>query len=455
MNYASALNGWMKRLRLLDDSLVGDEMTTGFDAQFLQHQDHLVDKLSRRTARDQAEHILVWRRHFDECRQIDTLPADFKSAFNALFAASEMTRAELARESGVSVSSIRVWLDLAGLPVSCSVPAIGQLEKALQVPEGTLFNRLPGRRYTRHERTEKESGSLQTAWGKKRTEERKTLGAYALPLSGVIHEQWLNLIDFKTDGYRDGGAKQNTWRVKPASETGCRIMKAMVLSSGAICPTAAANWTGISSYLGFLCLKSPGKGLATEDVHTLAWLVYFPHVMDYVRWLTARAGGKVHNGIPKFLDDVKCMLRPQTGFLWSRPEIAETLPGPVLVLILERDYPQLNRRQQADRWRELCAATHLKIRDKVKAIKGRERIWKARDPKEPISNILSSPAPLRAILKFIHDIESNPPLLVHHRSYVVWLRDVVFLKMIVSNPLRVSQFAVMRYLLVSDNYLGR
>lgn len=56
------------------------------------------------------------------------------------------------------------------------------------------------------------------------------------------------------------------------------------------------------------------------------------HLMDFVRWLTLRAGGKIHNGIPKFLDDISCMLRPKTGFLWSRPELADTLNDPASLL---------------------------------------------------------------------------------------------------------------------------
>lgn len=445
MNNASALNGWMRRLALTDASLIGQEMMSAFDDEFLRHQDHLIETLSRRTARDQSEHLLTWRRHAEECMQIDTLPADFKGAFNQLFSASGMSKAALARESGICWSSIHRWLALTDLPVAHSAPEIGRLEKALQVPEGTLLNRLPGRRYTRYARTVKDVGCMQTVWGKRQTEEKKTLGVYAVQLSGTLHEQMLDLIDFKTDGYREGGAKYNTWRLKAASDTGCRISKAMVSRSGMICVTAFANWAGFSSYLGFLCLKSPGKGLAAGEVNTLAWLVHYPFVMDYVRWLTARAGGKMHNGIPKFLDDVKCMLRPETGYLWSHAEIADTLPNPAMVL--GQDYPQLSSEQRATRWRELCATTHRKIRNKVKAIRGggTGKVGKSRDPKEPISNILSSPSPLRMLLQFVYALEANPPPIVHHRDYVLWIRDVVFLKLIVSNPLRASQFALMRY----------
>jgi hypothetical protein len=445
MNFASALNGWMRALSLTDAMLVGVEMTSNFDGHFLRHQDRLLEKVSRRTARDQAENLLKWRQHFDECRQIDTLPDDFKSALNALFGASGLSKADLSRAAGVSATTIHSWLVLENLPVTSSAAAVGRLETALNVPEGTLLNRLPGRKYSRYARTVKESGSLQTAWGRKRTEEKKTLGAYAIPLSGTLHEQWLDLIDFKTDGYRDGGTKQNTWRAKPATETGPRISKAMVASSGLICATAAANWAGFSAYLGFLCLAPPvGKGLRAECVDTLAWLVHFPYLLDFVRWLTARAGGKIHNGIPKFLDDVKCMLRPKTGFLWSRPEFATRLPNSSA--ILGHDYAALDREQQASRWQEVCAAAHLKVRDRVKAIRGRERVRKSRDPREPIASILASPSPLKVLLKFVQAVESNPPPLVHHRSYIVWLRDVVFLKMIVSNPLRASHFPLLRYL---------
>ena len=444
MNFASALNGWMRRLLLTDATIVGDEMTSAFDIHFARHQDHLIEKVSSRTARDQAEHLLTWRRHFAEAQQIDSLPADFKSALKALIDGCGMTPAELARTAGIAATNLRSWTTMEGLPVGHSAPAIGRLEAVLHVPGGTLLNRLPGRRYSRYARTVKEAGGSQTAWGMKRTREKEMLGAYAAPLAGTLHAQWLDLIDFKTDGYRDGGGRQNTWRVKPAAETGCRISKAMVASSGLICVTAAANWTGFSAFLGFLSLPAPiGKGLVVTNIDTLAWLGHFPYVMDYVRWLTARAGGKVHNGIPKFLDDVKCMLRPHTGFLWSRPALANTLPNPAAVL--GYDYPSLAPPQQAARWQEHCKTTHLKVRERVKAIRGRERIWKSRDPREPIANILASPSPLRELLKFVQAVEANPPPLLHERDHVVWLRDMVFLKMIVSNPLRMSHFALMRH----------
>jgi hypothetical protein len=444
MNFASALNGWMKRLLLTDATIVGDEMTSAFDIHFARHQDHLLEKVSKRTARDQAEHLLTWRRHFIEAHQIDTLPAGFKAALNALVAGCGMTTSEVARAAGVSVVSLRYWLSSDGLPVPHSLPAVSRLEAALQVPDGTLSNRLPGRRYSRYARGAKQSGAQQTTWGKKRTKESQTLGTYAMPLAGTLHEQWLDLIAFKTDSYREGGGRQNTWRAKPAAETGCRISKPMVSSSGLICVTAAANWTGFSAYLGFLCLAAPiGKGLTADGVSTLAWLGHFPHLLDFVRWLTARAGGKVHNGIPKFLDDVKCMLRPHTGFLWSRPELANTLPDPGAML--GRDYASLCSADQAERWREHCLSTHLKVRERVKAMRGRERIWKSRDPREPIANLLASPSPLKEMLKFVQAVETNPPPLVHERSHIVWLRDMVFLKMIVSNPLRMSHFALMRH----------
>ena len=276
MNMASALNGWIKRLRFTDETVIGAEMTTAFDGCFQQHQDFLKEKLSPRTMRDQTERLLVWRRHFQECRHIDTLPPEFKNAFHMLFAASGMSKAALARDSGVCTSTIHRWLASPDLPVAHSAPEIGRLEQALGVPEGTLLNRLPGRRYTRYARTMKKHGRQQTKWGKKRTEEQKTLGPYAIPLSGIVHEQMLDLIDFKSDTNRDGATKMNSWRTKPANENGCRIVKAMVARSGLICVTAAANWAGYRSYLGFLCLTPQGKGLAPEAVSTLAWLVHFP-----------------------------------------------------------------------------------------------------------------------------------------------------------------------------------
>src|ERR1035437_6194520 len=108
----------------------------------------------------------------------------------------------------------------------------------------------------------------------------------------------------------------------------------------------------------------------------------------------------------------------------------------------------LSNDQRTIRWRELCATAHRKITERAKAIRGggSGKVGKSRDPKEPIASILSSPAPLRILLQFIFDLESSPPPLLHHRDYVVWIRDVLFSKLIASNPLRASQFALITYL---------
>ena len=451
MNYSSALHGWMRRLELTDDNLVGKEMGEEFDQEYLRHQDYLLTTLAPRTARDQSEHLLTWRRYFEECRHIDTLPHDFKGALNSLFATSGLTKAELSRQSGVTTGTLYRWMDLPDLPVAASAPELFRLEQALRVPQGTLLNRLPGRRYTRYARTVKESGSLQTPWGKKQSENRKSLGEYHVPLVGPLREQLLDLTDFKTDLFREGAAASNSWRAKPAKETGCRISTAMMTRSGLICPTAAANWTGFSSYLGFLCLPRPGKGLPADEVNTLAWLVHVAFIQDYVRWLISRANNKLHHGIPKFLDDTKCMLRPKTGFLWSRPDLASSLPNPSLVL--GHDFALLDSEMKDERWRTHCALAHQKFAAIAKNLRkgGSGAIGKSRDPRAPIANILSSPSPLKVILRFVYDLESNPPPLLHHRDYIVWLRDVVMTKMISSNPLRASQFGMMRY---RDDNLG-
>ncbi|WP_157691525.1 hypothetical protein [Noviherbaspirillum autotrophicum] len=75
MNFASAINGWMRRLNLQDSDLVGDELGQRFNEHFQKHADYLDGRVSTRTARDQAENLLTWRRFAEECKRVDMLPA--------------------------------------------------------------------------------------------------------------------------------------------------------------------------------------------------------------------------------------------------------------------------------------------------------------------------------------------------------------------------------------------
>lgn len=130
---------------------------------------------------------------------------------------------------------------------------------------------------------------------------------------------------------------------------------------------------------------------------TLAWAVHLPYIMDYVRWLTSLSNGLVHHGITTFLKTIKTLIHPNTGFLCTRTNLTSTLPNPAMVLGADfRALTVLSSRQPVG------ASMHAKCIERLRSIEGnKQKVAKARDPRDAIADILASPSPLKEPLRFI------------------------------------------------------
>lgn len=432
-NMASALNLWMRTFSLPLDAFIGLEFSTEFDAHFLRFADIQAERLAPRTQRDRQEQIFLWERIFVSQSRMDSLPSAFHEALHVALKASGLSKAEACRRSGITPPTLNRWLDGTFFPELASVALVQSLAVALGFEPSALVSRLPPRRQTRYSREPKIKNHDLSAFGKRVQRNKADTPGYTLKPTPRIVEQWNGVLAFKTDSTREGANKRNTWRLKPLENTGARIIWSM-LFDGQVCVTSSVAWSNFSQYLGYLRLPKPkGQGILKTEVDTIAWLAVPELVRSFLAWNRRRAGNIRHRGLSTFLQQAISFVAPQQGYLWNNPELASTLPT------------AYGRDDSPEQWRERCAATHEKLKAQLKSLKNEGSFSRSRDSQNRAASILNSTHPLKSLLRLVKELEAAAPPPAHARDYRAWIRDVVMVKLLVSNPLRVSHFSIMTY----------
>ena len=440
-NMSSALSLWVRVHGFVPTKAVGRELMEDFDLHFTQFQDVNAVRLARRTQRDRQEQMLRWKGIAKVVRTTDTLPIAFGEAVSQCLDCSPLTRRAIAAHCGITTNTLYTWCQGGGLPIGSSVLAVEKLEHVLELPPGTLVGRLPVGRSTRYSR-EKRAPLKISAYAARCEAQRRLYPNYRLSFTARIQSQWVELLRMKTEPMRPHARARNTWRLKDIDKVSTRVTEPMMFE-GRVCVTAGVHWAFIASYLGYLKLALPqGAGIEETEVDTLAWLASADHVLRYADWLRRKSGDRVSNGLVHFLTTVESYLRPETGFLWLHPEFGSTLPQ-ALQGIGEAGG---TGKAVVQSWRKRCHAARARIREHRTRAIDTIKVSKSRDSTEQITGILSDVFPLKRLVAFEYALEQAPPPSTHHRDYVVWLRDVVLCKMLISNPLRIGQYAAMTYL---------
>lgn len=439
-NLASALNSWIRVHGYSMARIVGDEWGSGFDQHLLSFSDRSSEKLSPRTLRDRQEQLIRWRRITVALRVADTLPNSFSAALLHALQVSPVSRAQVARECGVTVRQLEYWCSGDGQPRFDVVDVVPKLEAVLELPQGSLLSRLPLARRTRYLRAIQRNDRT-TSFTKVRQTQLARTGHFRVPFADPLKQQWRELLAYKTDALRPEATPRNTWRLKPLSSTAIHVLPWMVYD-GQVCATAGVQYGFICSYLGWLKLDPPeGRGFDAANVLTLAWLADPTLVVSYAKWRMSLSGARMHNGVDVFLQLVASLLRASTGFIWQRPELLATAPG----LRLNSGLQVGAASSTTELWREHCSVARQQILEFQTRARNARGIQQSRDPTERVAAILNDASPLRRLVEFTETLERSPPPTEHHRDYVAWLRDVVLCRLLLSNPLRVTQYATMTY----------
>lgn len=432
-NMASALNLWMRTFSFTHETYVGAELSGEFDAHILRFSDAHSDRLALRTQKDRQEQMVLWSRLFAAQSRTDALPPTFHDALQVALDASGLSKAEACRRAGITPPTLNRWLTGPCMPQSCSAEAVRALTTALGFEPEVLLSRLPPLRRTRYSRELKRPPPALTAYGKRIRRTRAETPSYTLKPTERIRVQWLDVLAFKTDAARETADKTNTWRLKPLDRTGMRVQWPM-LYDGQVCVTGAVAWNSISQYLGYLQLVKPsGQGLPKNAVDTMAWLVVPEFVRAFNSWKRRRAGNIRHRGLSSFLQMVISFLAPKRGWVWNTPSLASSLPA------------AHGGNDTDEQWRARCAEAHAKLKNQLKSLTNEGKLTRSRDSQNRAASILNSAHPLKSLLRLVYELEANPPPPAHVRDYRAWIRDVLLVKLLVSNPLRAGHFSVMTY----------
>ena len=443
-NLKTALNAWMRYINVADNSLIGPEFREDFEEALYQFSTHEIEHgRGKRTAKDRSEFIVRWKKIYDENSMLDLLPSSFSEALGELLRRANFDAYELSRRSGIHIDTIKNWLADKYVPRVDAVPRLSKIETALAVPHGTLIRKVGHIRHQWLAAKSKQDPTLrtQTPYQKRMSQKHKEKHYYSHPPTPRLQEQWTELIRFKSDPFREGAIPRNTWRLKRADKV-ARKYDWSAKFENMICPTANMQWNMLSLFLGWLSQPSHvGKGIQREASDTLAWLIRDDVFVQYLNWQIRRSDNIIHNGIMTALQNAASMLRPKTGFIYNNPWLGHTLADEHL----PKNLKNLPADEFEQAWQSECERVRRVYIARIKANTNSRQFKKSRDPRAPILSILQQERPSEALMLLVREMESNPPPKNNRQVYPAYLRDKVLLKIMITNPLRVGMFPIIKY----------
>lgn len=245
------------------------------------------------------------------------------------------------------------------------------------------------------------------------------------PLDSPLRQQWKDFVSYKVAAVPLlERSSKGTWRISPlplGRKTNCEWFR---YHGSEEVPSAGAAWAKVGGYLGWLALPEDqgGMGMPVEELQTMAWLIDPELIQRHVEWRRKRAGGKLNGFIPDLLGWIQSLVRPDVGYFWQCPWLQQTLP----------------ERYRLERWQDMCNKLMRFCARYTQSLKGQVEV--SRDPFEPMAHIVDLDEPLEAVVDMTQRMRAARPI-GNPVAEAVWSRDLLLIKLLVSNPLRVRQFS--------------
>lgn len=432
-NRAVALRKFLEANFLSFNDVVGPEMRMDFPAAVERFTSKLTaEGKSARAISNTMSLLRTWKAMVVESDTIAAQQAGEDNAFilNLKNLLREQNGALVARQAGVPLDMLRGWL-LGKRPRGSNVKYITRLEKFFAIEHNFLVllsgAKVPG---TRVESVGGETKPIQY---------RNILGELTRvefcikpPSDSPLRTQWEKLLEYKTNARNiKKRTRRGKWRISP-----CPLLVPSESNWWSFLPVrnagqielrevASARIAGakVSAYLGWLRLgpEAGGPGIPSTDVETLAWLAHPGYIEQYLDWTKARVGAR-NKGATQFLAFIASLVRPSTGYLWQCPELVDTLP----------------ESQQVAEWHAMCQQTFDVVQELTAAYD--DELEVTRDSFEPIMHILQLNQPMDAIADMVQRMRADRPI-ANPRAEAIWARDIVLIKLLASNPLRLRNLA--------------
>lgn len=428
-NRATALRGFLKANGLVVDDIVGDEMRIHHPEAMERFIRNLQDdNKSPRAISNTRSAFKSWKESVVEYDTIQAINAEKPTPFVQIITSllKDLLPTRVAKAAGIPKDMLFGWLR-GKIPRSSNCKYILRLEVYFALEQYSLVQ-LSGMKL---------KGIRKEPLGGKPApiEYRNVLGkltsiTFALKPDhdSPLREQWKDFLAYKTAAKpKYKRTKLGKWRISPCPLT-CETEKTWwAFFEGREVASAKFFWTKLTGYLGWLnsSVDAGGKGIPAKQLQTLAWLVVPDYVEAFMDWTKDRIGAR-NRGAIQFLAMIAAVVRPRHGYLRQRPELAATLPS---------EYRHME-------WEELCDKQFDLVEYLMDSYT--DELEVSRDSFEPIKHLMQMPQPMHALADMIQRMRADRPI-GSPRLEAVWSRDLVLIKLLISNPLRRRNLAHMTW----------
>jgi site-specific recombinase XerC len=430
-NRAAALRSFLRHNHLEVNDPVGTEFRVSFSEKLREFAEGLAERGT--TPRNVTNTLAALRPWRDILVRLDTERAmagenlpPYSQAFKALL--KDIPADRLAKLLTIPRDMVYGWLK-GKKPRISSLKHIYKVERHFGISEGELAT-LAGFRRGVRERVVP-IGQPPAVSYRDELSERTSLHYFAKPEpESPLRAQWQEFVRYKTDFHPVLlRSNRGSWRPAPFEFRPETPSSWAEYLDGVEIPSARMTWAKVAAYLGWLSLSPEhgGLGMPKEQSETLAWLAVREKVDAYVRWMVRRSGGKYNGSAFEFFAKANSMLRASVGYLWQLPSMKDTLP------------PEFRERD----WQRMCEETYQLLN--AMSVKTQSSRVQTRDPRAPMRHILDLEKPLEMVADMVQRLRADRPIGGAPMREAIWARDAALNKLLVSNPLRLRNLAVMTW----------
>lgn len=435
-NSLSALRAFMTDLGFNSDSPIGSNLRVSYYRRITEHLTNLREKghstryIANRKNLLGHWHSLILELDRQSAADLGTL-LPFQKALKELTATAP-SQMQLAKDAGIPIATLKRWLAGAN-PQKKAVPMLRRLEGYFGLQPGMLVELARGH-------TDSTPTTVSTPpliLYRQRMSKNKL--PYALQhVSDNLKKEWLDLLQHKVEvlprleRQRTGkwDASEHTTQRESGNNWYCFL-------DGTYVAAAHITWGNIASYLGWLSLQqnNGGAGLEKNAAQNLGWLLVTSMGQAYLSWRIKRSAGIVHSGVIRFIQVIKSLTHPKTGYLTQSPHLLSALPPEAKI---------------TTSWADACSTAFAWAKKTLSVLS--EQQSKSREPFEPVKAVLELAKPMEAVSDMIHRMKAARPA-VGGLSEAVWARDLLLIKLLASNPLRAKNIKLLTYNLDNTGHL--
>ena len=416
-NHITTLRSWIQHLDCGSAATVGVEMSDRYSIELDRYLLWCIERGMAKSTIDCRRSMLgKWRDCWSRMCASAGLPAEFNRALQMAIDRSSFTLTQVAAAVGIGANTLRNWVQGTRAPAQRNVAVLRLIEVECGLQPGALASLLPDEsrrpKCHVHQSCLTQNGKRQSALLKSR---------YRLSsFTPELQREWDALRKYKTSAYEPAGMKRRSaWREQRGDS-----------------PSADHNFGLLRSFYGYLGLspQNPdplpcGVGLAA-DAFTLAHLSDTSLVESYLEFRRNRSGGIYTRETVTFLALCANVVRPITGFLEQQPNYGARLDPPVAPA----------------GWTQWCHSAHDRYRIILRTLKDDDLVKDGRVPEEPIANILALQHPIDVLIKLAEDMSAAcPPATCRPVQLAVHMRNVLLVRMLTANPLRIKHFEMMTW----------